>query len=438
MERFENKSKQCGGSRPHLSYAQAARAGHRSEQAKINDAAKWVAAVRRVIANIPTNPSSSSTPGTPTASGEYFRKSSPSLAYFHSTTAIAPFSNMVPAPNKVSVALGNKSPLLPIPDDNVSGPQTKMIRISELPFEIQDIIFELGTSMLIYAFNMLVDCLHPVFYYGYRPMRTFGLPLGQHIASDEHLIREIVGSCPLTYTCRRSRAAVFRRLHKLVQGTKNHEAKVSTTILEYIHITVRLRDVAHTQRKSIDSRNVPTVYSGMIVVMPSLRLYDKPLMLVAALESQHLVLCHHVYHYVDRVDAEWWWNRDVGEARMSPSLEDFLGNFPLATHLTVTPRLPFMLSAQGVTPGMTDGNHHLREFRAKKEELAILKLREKERYKTLDRKVTSLCVQEGWTWRTTYVTRDFPLPIFEATREVKPRRLPGSAYKLEDLDGNEL
>ncbi|KAH0439157.1 hypothetical protein CcaCcLH18_02952 [Colletotrichum camelliae] len=162
MERFENMSKQYGGSRPHLSYAQAARAGHRSEQAKINDVAKWVAAVRRVIANIPANPSSPSTPDTPTASGEYSRKSSPSLAYDHSTTAIAPFSNLVPAPNKVSVALGSKSPLLPIPDDNVSEPHTKMIRISELPFEIQDDIFELGTSMLIYAVNMLVDSLLPV------------------------------------------------------------------------------------------------------------------------------------------------------------------------------------------------------------------------------------------------------------------------------------
>ncbi|KAF0319665.1 hypothetical protein GQ607_013145 [Colletotrichum asianum] len=201
-ENIERKSKEPG---PRPLCAKTAPTGSRSEQAKNDDAAKWVAA------------------------------SSTRLAHDHGTTAIAPFSSMVPDENKVRLSwFPLKGELLPIPQGNAidirhkSKQHTTMMQISKLPFEIQDKIFEMGTSMIVYAINVPRE---DVALYVRHNSESY-----TSISSNEQMVRDIAESCPLAYTCRRSRAAVFRRLHRLAHKQR---PVIRFAILEDIHITIR-------------------------------------------------------------------------------------------------------------------------------------------------------------------------------------------------------
>ncbi|CAI0651346.1 unnamed protein product [Colletotrichum noveboracense] len=301
-----------------------------------------------------------------------------------------------------------KSELLPIPHGNVvdirheSRPKTKRMQISQLPFEIQDIIFEMGTSMVIYAVHVPAEDV--ALYVRHNS--------NSHIrnSSHEQMVQDIANSCPLAYTCRRSRAAVFRRLHRLAH---NERPIIRFAILEYIHITIRLRDMVNSQNHPITRHESDEEDPNMFLGLPSICLFENPFVPVADLEGWYTTLPAFLENKVDRVDAEWWWDRDTGIARVSPLLGKFVHSFPRATHFTITPRLPFMLSAQPATPGIVDSKHRLRKLGAGGEELEILKLREAERYKYLQRRLMSLWEQEGWTTMAANATKDFPLPIFE-------------------------
>ncbi|KAF4921695.1 hypothetical protein CGCVW01_v005825 [Colletotrichum viniferum] len=142
MERSENSARKFQEAGPLPSCTEAARAGSRSEQARNDDTAKWVAALRRFFASIPANPSSPNVSGTSAESGDVSLQPLTSLAYNHVTTATAPFSSIVSASNKMSSGVGFTSLLLPILHNNLtdmrheSKSKTKMIQISRLPFEI--------------------------------------------------------------------------------------------------------------------------------------------------------------------------------------------------------------------------------------------------------------------------------------------------------------
>ncbi|KAK1845500.1 hypothetical protein CCHR01_11875 [Colletotrichum chrysophilum] len=413
MECSENISKKSKETRPRPLCAETAPAGSRSEQAKTDDAAKWVAAVRRALASIPA--SSSNFSGTSTGSGEFPLESSTRLAHDHGTTAIAPFSSMVHDENKVRLSwFPHKGELLLIPHGNVldkrheSKSETKKLQISQLPFEIQDIIFEMGTSMVIYAVHVPVEDVD--LYVRHNS--------NSHIrnSSNEQMVQDIANSCPLAYTCRRSRAAVFRRLHRLAH---NERPIIRFAILEYTHITIRLRDMVNSQNHPITRHDSDEEDPNMLLGLPSICLFENPFVPVADLEDWYTTLPSFLKDKVDRVDAEWWWDRDTGIARVSPLLGKFMHSFPRTTHFTITPRLSFMLSAQPATPGIVDSKHRLQKLGAVEEELEILKLRKAERYKYLQRRLMSLWEQEGWTAMAAYATKDFPLPIFEFKHKVR-------------------
>ncbi|KAF4830206.1 hypothetical protein CGCTS75_v006207 [Colletotrichum tropicale] len=307
-----------------------------------------------------------------------------------------------------------KGELLPIPHGNVvdigheSEPKTAMMQISKLPFEIQDRIFEMATSMVIYAVNVPVEDVD--LYVRHNS--------NSHIrnSSNEQMVQDIADSCPLAYTCRRSRAAVFRRLHRLAH---NERPIIRFAILEYIHITIRLRDMVNSQNHPITRSDSDEEDTNMLLRLPSTCLYESPSAPVADLENWYTTVPAFLENKVDRVDAEWWWDRDTGIARVSPLLGKFMHSFPRATHFTITPRLPFMLSGQPATSGIVDGKHRLRKLETGGEELEILMLREAERYKYLQRRLMSLWEQEGWTTMAAYATKDFPLPIFEFKHKVR-------------------
>ncbi|KAL3295064.1 hypothetical protein RB213_013611 [Colletotrichum asianum] len=375
-ENIERKSKEPG---PRPLCAKTAPTGSRSEQAKNDDAAKWVAA------------------------------SSTRLAHDHGTTAIAPFSSMVPDENKVRLSwFPLKGELLPIPQGNAidirhkSKQHTTMMQISKLPFEIQDKIFEMGTSMIIYA--IIVPREDVALYVRHNSESYIS------ISSNEQMVRDIAESCPLAYTCRRSRAAVFRRLHRLAHTQR---PVIRFAILEDIHITIRLRDMVNNRDHFTTRSESDEEDPNMFLRLPSIRLYESPSVPVADLEDWYTTLPSFLKDNVNRVDAEWWWDRDAGVAKTSSLLGEFMRSFRWATHLTITPRLPFILIAQPATPGIVNGNHRLRKLGVEEEELEILKLREAERYKYLQRQLMSRWEQEGWTTMATYATKEFPLPIFE-------------------------
>ncbi|KAF5494458.1 hypothetical protein CGCS363_v009259 [Colletotrichum siamense] len=325
---------------------------------------------------------------------------------------------MVHDENKVRLSwFPLKGELLPIPQGNAIDirhkpePKTKMMQISKLPFEIQDKIFEMGTSMIMYAINV--------------PREDVALYVRHNsesyisTSSNEQMVRDIAESCPLAYTCRRSRAAVFRRLHRLAHKQR---PVIRFAILEDIHITIRLRDMVnnrdHVTTRSESDEEDP----NMFLRLPSICLYESPSVPVADLEDWYTTLPAVLEDKVDRVDAEWWWDRDTGIARVSPLLGKFMHSFPRATHFTITPRLPFMLSAQPATPGIVDSKHRVQKLGAVEEELEILKLREADRYKYLQRRLMSLWEQEGWITMAAYATKDFPLPIFEFKHKVRNPR----------------
>ncbi|KAF4478223.1 hypothetical protein CGCF415_v015719 [Colletotrichum fructicola] len=312
---------------------------------------------------------------------------------------------MVPGENTVRLSwFPLKGELLPIPHGNVvnirpeSEPKTTMMQISNLPFEIQDMIFEMGTSMIIYAIHV--------------PKEDVALYSNSHISisSNEEIVQDVANSCTLAYTCRRSRAAVFRRLYRLAH---NERPATRFAILQYIHITIRLRDMVNSQSNPITRYGSDEEDPNMILGLPSIFMYENFSVSIADLEDWYTTLPSFLKDKVDRVDAEWSWDRDTGIARVSPLLGKFMHSFPRATHFTITPRLPLMLSAQPATSGIVDGKHRLRKLGAGGEELEILKLRGAGRYKYLQRRLMSLWEQEGWTTMAAYATKDFPLPIFE-------------------------
>ncbi|KAF4870767.1 hypothetical protein CGCSCA1_v010142 [Colletotrichum siamense] len=341
--------------------------------------------------------------------------------------AIEPFSSVVPDENKVRLSwFPLKGELLPIPRGNVvdirheSEPKTKMMQISKLPFEIQDTIFEMGTSMIIYATHVAVE---DVALYVRHNSESY-----INISSNEQMIQDIAESCPLAYTCRRSRAAVFRRLHRLA---RKQRPVIRFAILEDIHITIRLRDMVNNRNHFTACSDSDEEDPNMFLRLPSICLFENPFVPVADLEDLYTTLPAFLENKVDRVDAEWWWDRDTGIARVSPLLGKFMHSFPRATHLTITPRLPFLLSGQPATPGSVDGKHRLRKNGSREEELEILKLREAERYKYLQHRLMSLWEKEGWTTMAVYATKDFPLPIFELKHKLRsPRCDPCCLVKM--------
>lgn len=271
--------------------------------------------------------------------------------------------------------------------------KTKMIQISRLPFEIQDIIFELKRSMLIYVVNMLVKDSPRSIQYGYYSLKETCPP-------SKQVVQEIASSCPLAYTCSRSRAAVFRRLHRLIRVVPDHGLEVSPSILKYVHITVRLRDMVKAKDQVSSSHSFLRRGSSILLGLSSFCFHESPFVPTPNLESWYFTLPYQLKDHVDRVDAEWWWDRDTGVARTSPLLGKFMRSFPRATHLTVTPEI-------------VDDNYRLQKIGSEAEELEIMKLREWERYTHLQTQLRLLCARKGWTWLSTYTTKDFPLPMFE-------------------------
>ncbi|KAF3799841.1 hypothetical protein GCG54_00010033 [Colletotrichum gloeosporioides] len=324
----------------------------------------------------------------------------------------------------------------------------KMIQISKLPFEIQNAIFELGTSMLLYAINMNERDAEACCY---QDRRSFGHPQDKFLSSDE-VVTEIANSCPLAYTCRRSRAAVYKTLHRLMQASfesSNRAPNAGISILKYIQVTVRIGNLVAKEAMKRESEspsekqcrnpegkhggdamycNCPrcegSIETGLdrIVGLRSRWLYDNPLITVTVVRSRCAEIPHYLMEYVNRIDTEWWFNRHKNACVASDVLRTSFGMmFHQARHLTITPCMPLMSAAQpGNKLDIVKGRYWLRNSWTDPEEIAMARLRQ---WKTYDGIVQELCEDEIVWVRFArffysyhlemYVTESFPLPIFE-------------------------
>ncbi|KAK2754759.1 hypothetical protein CKAH01_17355 [Colletotrichum kahawae] len=412
---------------PRPSYLESSRGSDDlSQYGEASDVVKWVAAMRSLNTSIPTIPSA---PESPVASTD--ENSLPEMfpRLFDEALSIAPFASMVPAPwghpddtrktglpRPASSSRDYDPPFIPMP-------------------EMQDAIFEVGTSMLIYAINMGIrdakNC-------DYEARRSFG-PRREVFSSSDEVVREIANSCPLAYTCRRSRAAVFRMLRRLMQSSGQssiHGPDAGVSILKYIHVTVKIGNLVATEELKRESETPPDTKCirgslGTIVGLRSRWLYDNPLITVTDVRTRCAEIPNYLMEYVDRIETEWWFNRDTrGEnAHLgSDVLWESVRMFRQARHITITPCMPLMSAAQLVNKrDIVKGKYWLRNPWTEPEEIAIAKLRQWKRYDGILKGLWH--TRKLWMYfarafasseSEMYVTEYFPLPIFEI-RSMKER-----------------
>ncbi|KAK1845499.1 hypothetical protein CCHR01_11874 [Colletotrichum chrysophilum] len=454
---------------PRPSYLKASRGSDDpSQYGGTSDVVKWVAMVRRLSGSIPATPFAPKIPSASTVENKSPPEVYHSVFHDHDALSIAPFASMVPTPwghpdatRKTYLprrAVGSPDydpPLIPVPEvldvaktQRLPEPKMKMIQISKLPFEIQNAIFELGTSMLLYAINMDEPDAEACCY---RDRRSFG-PLRDIFLSSDEIVTEIANSCPLAYTCRRSRAAVYKTLHRLMQASCQdniHDPHAGISILKYIQVTVRISNLVAKEAMRRESESPPekqclnpggkhgddamccncprcegSIETGLdrIVGLRSRWLYDNPLITVTDVRSRWAEIPHYLMEYVDRIDTEWWFNRHKNACVAPDILRTSFGMmFHEARHLTITPCMPLMSAAQpGNKLDIVKGRYWLRNSWTDPEDIAMARLRQ---WKTYDGMVQELCEDEIVWVRfarffypyhlETYVTESFPLPIFE-------------------------
>ncbi|KAL3295067.1 hypothetical protein RB213_013614 [Colletotrichum asianum] len=134
-------------------------------------------------------------------------------------------------------------------------------------------------------------------------------------------------------------------------------------------------------------------------------------------------LPYYLLQHVDRIDAEWWFDRhrqhDNAQSAMDV-LKTSVEMFDQARHITLTPCLPLMSAAKtGNTPDIEKGKYSLRNPWIEPDEIAIAKLRQWKRYLNVQDVLWDFYSNRPWTVffarskLEIYVTKSFPLPIFE-------------------------